>query len=328
MICAEYGECALVKLLLAHGGDITAIDKKRKSCLHLCASYGHETCLAILLDSGADGLIEGQDLLGNTALHYTAKYGHLAATRLLLETAADPLVRNKNNRTAYDVASEQGHEEVCSLLFEYMNPSSPQNCTGSAQKSAMNTSPILTPHKTQSARAAAFKYDMRVVVNSQGVRDNDKIDQVGYNLSSEGPTDYTQQGSEYDTFGDAGQIYEQQSYQDGPHAEGGHGSSDYLYEDEDYFQGDYESADYAYYGEKNDQGDAEGEIAPLEEFELNFSTWCVYESEEGYPYYLETSSQHSQWEDPRVHGILIVSDEYDGGDTAGTAEGGLTDGYD
>lgn len=48
---------------------------------------------------------------------------------------------------------------------------------------------------------------------------------------------------------------------------------------------------------------------PLEEFELNFSKWCVYESEEGYPYYLEASTQHSQWEDPRTYGIVMVTSE-------------------
>ena len=157
MVAAEYGESAVVKLLLAHGGDITACDKKRKTCLHLCASYGHETCLAILLDSGADGVIDAKDMFGNTALHYSAKYGHIETTRLLLETAADPLVRNKNSRTPYDLASEQKHEEVCSLLFDYMSSSSPLNSARKGGQSTVNTSPILTPKKPQSARSEFFR---------------------------------------------------------------------------------------------------------------------------------------------------------------------------
>jgi ankyrin repeat protein len=121
LICTEYGEMALIKLLLASGADLTAADKKKKCCLHLSASYGHDACLALLLDSGADGMLEAQDILGNTALHYSAKYGHLESTQLLLETASNALVRNKNGRTPYDLAGEQGFEEVCSLLYEYMN---------------------------------------------------------------------------------------------------------------------------------------------------------------------------------------------------------------
>jgi hypothetical protein len=44
--------------------------------------------------------------------------------------------------------------------------------------------------------------------------------------------------------------------------------------------------------------------APYEEFELFDTLWHVYWTEEGYTYYLDTQTQHSQWDDPRTHGIL------------------------
>jgi hypothetical protein len=41
----------------------------------------------------------------------------------------------------------------------------------------------------------------------------------------------------------------------------------------------------------------------LEKFEFAGNSWVVYESE-GYPYYFVEATQHSQWEDPRQHGVL------------------------
>ena len=43
---------------------------------------------------------------------------------------------------------------------------------------------------------------------------------------------------------------------------------------------------------------------PLEEFELGGTQWAVYQTEEGYHYYLDSATEHSQWEDPRSHGLL------------------------
>jgi hypothetical protein len=44
--------------------------------------------------------------------------------------------------------------------------------------------------------------------------------------------------------------------------------------------------------------------APSEEFELFDTLWQVYWTEEGYAYYLDSQTQHSQWDDPRTHGLL------------------------
>ena len=51
--------------------------------------------------------------------------------------------------------------------------------------------------------------------------------------------------------------------------------------------------------------------APYEEFEWFNTMWQVYWTEDGYIYYLDTQTQHSQWDDPRVHG-LVQYDEITG----------------
>jgi len=52
------------------------------------------------------------------------------------------------------------------------------------------------------------------------------------------------------------------------------------------------------------QQEATDYSAPYEEFELFDTLWQVYWTEEGYPYYLDSQTQHSQWDDPRTHGLL------------------------
>jgi hypothetical protein len=44
---------------------------------------------------------------------------------------------------------------------------------------------------------------------------------------------------------------------------------------------------------------------PIETFHHIGRTWSSYYSEEGYVYYLDTNSEHSQWEDPRTHGFIL-----------------------
>jgi hypothetical protein len=48
--------------------------------------------------------------------------------------------------------------------------------------------------------------------------------------------------------------------------------------------------------------------APLEVFSLFGTLWEVYKTEEGYEYYLDSISKHSQWDDPRTHGLQHYND--------------------
>mmetsp|Transcript_24624 Transcript_24624/g.36263 ORF Transcript_24624/g.36263 Transcript_24624/m.36263 type:complete len:2041 (+) Transcript_24624:160-6282(+) len=64
---------------------------------------------------------------------------------------------------------------------------------------------------------------------------------------------------------------------------------------------------------------------PLEEFNLFGTKWQVYLSDEGYKYYLDSATQHSQWDDPRTHGILKY-DEVTGEYVAETHASGILGG--
>ena len=135
---------------------------------------------------------------------------------------------------------------------------------------------------------------------------------------------YAQEGSEYDAYPQEG-VYGSEGYADMCTQQGGDGSEEYhdYYKDSGYAATDQEGASYGSDGNEAPPVEVEYEIPPLEEFEWNFSNWRVYESEEGLPYYLDTSSQHSQWEDPRVCGLVMPGEEY--GDAAWPVEGGDAD---
>jgi hypothetical protein len=180
------------------------------------------------------------------------------------------------------------------------------------------------------------------VVNSKGNKATRSYDEpepgigAGYGETAQPAAEYAQydqqQGTEYDGYyegteyaGAAGYSGEEEyAYAAGT----GTGQGEWEGEGNQY-QYQFEQEQEQQYGEAYYAGQVEGEHAtgegemaydyeaPLEEFELNYSKWCVYESEEGYPYYLEASTQHSQWEDPRTYGMVMPT-AYD--DPTGEAE--------
>lgn len=48
---------------------------------------------------------------------------------------------------------------------------------------------------------------------------------------------------------------------------------------------------------------------PVEEFVFEGNSWFVYVTEEGYYYYLDGQTHHSQWFDPRIEGIVSTEPE-------------------
>ena len=109
----------IAELLLGHGADVFIKDTQGSSVIHFCAFHGQKASLALMLDHGADTLIDTVDKSGNTPLHLASYNGHLSCVRLLVETAADVMARNHDSSTAYDLASSQGHHQVGLLLLEY-----------------------------------------------------------------------------------------------------------------------------------------------------------------------------------------------------------------
>lgn len=76
-----------------------------------------ETVEALLVEGKLTGCINVQNVKGYTPLMYATETGQLEMSRLLLEYGAKPTYENDNHLTAYDLAVNNGYEDIA-LLFQ------------------------------------------------------------------------------------------------------------------------------------------------------------------------------------------------------------------
>lgn len=141
-------EGAKVRLLLAHGADVSAKTVDGRSAIYqaavmgntipvlrlliekgadanaktptgmtplMAASRGNLDAMRLLLDSGAD--VKARNAAGGTALMAAASTGRPEAVRMLLAKGADANVRTKKNESALADAATAGNEETVKLLL-------------------------------------------------------------------------------------------------------------------------------------------------------------------------------------------------------------------
>ncbi|MCH7911223.1 MAG: ankyrin repeat domain-containing protein, partial [Candidatus Hydrogenedentes bacterium] len=83
--------------------------------MHLAADMGHAGLVASFMDHGVP--VGDQANAANwSPLHFAASRGHVDVVEALLGAGADAEARDGNGRTALDVASYSGNNEVAALL--------------------------------------------------------------------------------------------------------------------------------------------------------------------------------------------------------------------
>ena len=83
-----------------------------------------KNCMAIakfLIDHGANVNDKNDPGLDETALHLTAVYNFIDMAKLLIDNDADLAITNKRKKTAFDIAKENGHQEMIELLTNSSN---------------------------------------------------------------------------------------------------------------------------------------------------------------------------------------------------------------
>ena len=147
--CAKKGDMDAVKLFLAEGIDINAMNERGQTALIRSAEYQRTEVVTLLLGKGADVNIGGgryartammeaagagntviikqlvekgadinaKDYESNTPLHFACMYGHVEAVRLLIELGAKPDVQASGlGRTPMKIAETNGHMEIVQIL--------------------------------------------------------------------------------------------------------------------------------------------------------------------------------------------------------------------
>ncbi|XP_063786547.1 ankyrin repeat, SAM and basic leucine zipper domain-containing protein 1 isoform X2 [Pseudophryne corroboree] len=143
-----------VELLLSRNVNPNVCCRNNMTALMLAARAGHTQVVALLVAYGAD--INAQDKNGYTALAWAAHDGHKNAVLKMLELGADIKLSTKSGSTPADIARENNHLEIFSILsfsgnlnqgknnvskesvYRYLKiqPESSMNCTSSYSTSS------------------------------------------------------------------------------------------------------------------------------------------------------------------------------------------------
>lgn len=101
---------AMVTLLLAHGTEVSLLNRDGSHALHFCACWGHTYRLQALLDAGVPADLLEEPAM--TALDYACGNGHYECAKALLQAGADP-------NAALFRAADYGSLSVVELLLAF-----------------------------------------------------------------------------------------------------------------------------------------------------------------------------------------------------------------
>ena len=116
------GDISMVDLLIRHGANLKICDKNRETVLHVALREGHYDIALLLLDNGAQEIINKQNNDGNTPL--MVGIGMISKNTLLLSMliykGADISITNNEGYTALSIALKHRNEsKIISMLEEY-----------------------------------------------------------------------------------------------------------------------------------------------------------------------------------------------------------------
>lgn len=107
----KYDQLEALQYLLKAGADPNVNGSSDTSANHLSVMFGNIECMELLIKYGAN--VNAADSAGDTLLHYAAKYGRRDIARSLLRTRGiDSSLKNKDGKTALDIAKEENKKEI------------------------------------------------------------------------------------------------------------------------------------------------------------------------------------------------------------------------
>ena len=107
-----------IKVLLAHGADMYALDYMERSVLHWAAIGCAAPVVRRLMRITQSYFLNAVDTNGYTPIMLAAEHGRADNVELLIELGADCTLKNKLNHNATELADWFGHKRAVELLFE------------------------------------------------------------------------------------------------------------------------------------------------------------------------------------------------------------------
>lgn len=111
------GSTQAVLYLLQNSANVGAQDYSGSTPLHWACRYGHAPIVRMLLEVKADP--DHQNTLNDTPMHEAAALGQIDPLHWLIQARANPLLRNRENRSAAEVAVRNRAGEAAELLARY-----------------------------------------------------------------------------------------------------------------------------------------------------------------------------------------------------------------
>ena len=118
-VAVSEGDTEMAGHLIARGADLESIGEAQGSRpLHIAAEFGDVAMVRLLLDKGA--ATDSRDADGRTPLFRAAARGHTGAAKLLLDRGADPTVAESTlGQMPLHRASDNGQVAMVQLLLDH-----------------------------------------------------------------------------------------------------------------------------------------------------------------------------------------------------------------
>jgi ankyrin repeat protein len=117
-VLGEHASAEMVGVLIGHGADVNAADKKQWTALHFAAQSQNVDIMRALLKAGAE--VDARDKDGATPLLRSLMLNATPeAVRVLLEAGADPKAEDKWGSTSpLGMAKQKGKKDLEDLMLQ------------------------------------------------------------------------------------------------------------------------------------------------------------------------------------------------------------------